>query len=138
MKQLLTFFIALVLCFNGFAQRPFLLYSPDSALRLEIITGTQLAYKLFAGTQLLQSSSSVDLKLDNGLQLSDKLVVSMYKYRKVNELVNVAVPYRRPVISNHYQHLELIFKQPFSVEFRLYNNGMVLRVQNSAVMRMGY
>ena len=128
MKQLLTFFIALVLCFNGFAQRPFLLYSPDSALRLEIITGTQLAYKLFAGTQLLQSSSSVDLKLDNGLQLSDKLVVSMYKYRKVNELVNVAVPYRRPVISNHYQHLELIFKQPFSVEFRLYNNGMAYRI----------
>lgn len=128
MKQLITFFIAFVLCSNGFAQRPFLLYSPDSALRLEIITGPQLTYKLFAGTQLLQSSSSINLKLDNGLQLSDKLVVSKYNYRKINELVTVTVPYRRPVILNHYQQLELIFKQPFSVEFRLYNNGMAYRI----------
>src|SRR5690606_37864821 len=45
-----------------------------------------------------------------------------------SETVTVPVPYRRKKIINHYNQLTLTFKQPFNIEFRLFNNGMAYRI----------
>ena len=112
----------------GFCQQSYVLYSPDSSLRLEVKTGKQLSYSLFAGALQLMHSSAVDLQLNNGKKLSDQLAVKKSAYRKVKETVNVPVSYRRPAITEHYQQLTLQFKQPFTIEFRMYNNGMAYRI----------
>jgi alpha-glucosidase len=128
MRYLLTIGWILLLSTAGSSQQLFVLYSPDSSLRLQVNTSGKLSYRLFAGDQLLQSSSSVDIKLNNGQQLSDRLVVAQKKISQLNEAVIIPIPYRKPVIQNNYRQLELVFKQPFSVTFRLYNNGMAYRV----------
>lgn len=128
MRYLLTICWVMLLSTVGSSQQLFVLYSPDSSLRLEVNTNEKLSYSLFAGSQLLQSSSSVDIKLSNGQQLSSRLAVAQKKYSRLNESVIVPIPYRKPVIQNNYRQLELIFKQPFSVIFRLYDNGMAYRI----------
>lgn len=128
MRYLLTICLVLLFAFEGSSQQLFILYSPDSSLRLEVNTNEKLSYGLFAGNQLLQSSSSIDIKLSNGQQLSNRLAVAQKKYSQLSESLSVPIPYRRPVIQNNYRQLELIFKQPFSVTFRLYDNGMAYRI----------
>jgi len=128
MRYLLTICWILLLSTGGSSQQLFVLYSPDSSLRLEVNTTGKLSYNLFAGNQLLQSSPSVDIKLSNGQQLSTRLAVAKKVYSQHNEPIGVPIPYRKPVIQNSYQQLELIFKQPFSVTFRLYDNGMAYRI----------
>lgn len=128
MRYLLTICWILLLSTVGSSQQLFVLYSPDSSLRLEVNTNEKLSYSLFAGSQLLQSSSSVDIKLSNGQQLSNRLAVVKKIYSQHNNIIVVPIPYRKPVIQNNYRQLELVFKQPFSVIFRLYDNGMAYRI----------
>ena len=118
----------LLITLNGFAQQSYTLYSPDSTLRIEINTKDKLSWKLYTGKELLTHTSSVDLELKGQKKLSDKLVVSSAKPSSANETVVVPVPYRRKMIIDKYNQLELIFKEPFSVQFRLYNNGMAYRI----------
>jgi alpha-glucosidase len=113
---------------NSFAQHSFLLFSPDSSLHLEIKTADKLSYSLYAGSLMLESSSSIDLQLINGPQLSGNIIVNKHRVSKTNETITVPIPYRRKKIANQYNQLALDFKKPFTVEFRLYNNGMAYRI----------
>jgi alpha-glucosidase len=127
-KILLGAFILFASTSTGFSQKSFQLYSPDSSIRLEIKTGVNLSFQLFASSDLLVSCPTVDMKLDNGRKFSDKILVSKSLYGSVNEVIDVPVPYRRKKITNRYNWLKLVFREPFGIEFRLYNNGIAYRV----------
>ena len=118
----------LLFTFNAVAQQSFTLYSPDSLLRLEIKTKEHLSWHLFSGKESLMQSTGVDLQIKDQKKLSGKLALSTHKYSKTRETLVVPVPYRRKTIIDRYNQLELIFKEPFSLEFRVYNNGMAYRV----------
>jgi len=121
----ISFFASIL---SASAQQSYDLYSPDSSLRLEIKTKDKLSWTLFAGKQLLTQSSSVDLQLANQKMLSGKLAVASHKYRKINQPVTVPVPYRKKIIADNYNQLELTLKEPFSIQFRMYPDGMAYRI----------
>jgi len=121
----ISFFASIL---SSSAQQSYDLYSPDSSLRLEIKTKDKLSWTLFAGKQLLTQSSSVDLQLANQKMLSGKLAVASHKYRKINQPVTVPVPYRKKIIADNYNQLELTLKEPFSIQFRMYPDGMAYRI----------
>lgn len=128
MIKLLLYIFCLPATLTSFAQQSFEFYSPDSTLRLQIRTKDKLSWTLYAGKELLTQSSSVDLQLANQKSLSGKLVVASHKYSKINETITVPVPYRRKTIHDNYVQLELTLKEPFTIQFRLYNGGMAYRV----------
>jgi len=123
--------LGLLTSFNITGQQPYSLYSPDSSIRLEIKTKEKLSWLLYSGKELLIQSTDVDLQLKGKKKLSDKLVVSSHRYTKTNETIIVPIPYRRKTIIDKYNQLELIFKEPFTVQFRLYNEGMAYRIGTS-------
>lgn len=127
MKKIIVITI-LVAFFQGSFSQSFQLFSPDSSLRLEINAGQKLSYKLFASSALLMSSSSIDLELADGKKLSDKIVVSKKQFTRIREMVTMPVPYRSKLLADNYNLLLLTFKDPFDIEFRMYNNGMAYRV----------
>jgi len=128
-KTLLAALILFAGINTGFAQKSFQLFSPDSSIRLQIETGGVLSYLLFDSPDLLMSCTTVDMQLDNQKKFSDKIVVSKSLHGRVNEVIDVPVPYRRKKIANSYNWLKLVFKEPFGIEFRLYNNGMAYRIE---------
>jgi alpha-glucosidase len=128
MKHFLLTGLFVVIACRVFAQQPFLLYSPDSTLRLEIKTEQRLSYTLYAGKTLLLQSSSVDIELDNGTKLSDQLKVVQFKYSSYDKELTVPVPARRKIIREQYNNLGLVFPHQFMVVFRLYNEGMAYRM----------
>ena len=128
MRHYLLYIFSLLASFNSIAQQSYLLYSPDSSIRLEIKTKEKLSWLLYSGKEFLAQSSDVDLQLKDQKKLSDKMAVSSHRYTRSNETIIVPVPYRRKMIADKYNQLELIFKQPFSIQFRLYNDGMAYRM----------
>src|SRR6187455_50368 len=128
MRHYLLYILSLLASFNSITQQSYLLYSPDSSIRLEIKTKEKLSWLLFSGKEFLAQSTDVDLQLKDQKKLSDKLVVSSHRYTKTNETITVPIPYRRKTIADKYNQLELIFKTPFSIQFRLYNDGMAYRM----------
>jgi alpha-glucosidase len=128
MIRLLLYIFSLLTTLVSLAQRPYEFYSPDSTLRLQIRTKDKLSWTLYAGKELLTQSSSVDLQLANRKSISGKLAVASHKYSKINETITVPVPYRRKTIHDNYVQLELTLKEPFIIQFRLYNSGMAYRV----------
>jgi len=128
MPRCLLNILGLLITLNIFSQKSYDLYSPDSSLRLEIKTKDKLSWHLYSGKELLIQSSSVDLQLSGQKKLSNKLILSSHKFSKTKETIDVPVPYRRKTITDQYYQLELIFKEPFSIQFRLYNNGMAYRI----------
>ena len=128
MRLLVILFLNSILYLNGFSQENYVLYSPDSTLKIKISTDKVLNYSLFANEKLLTSSPSIDININDEQNLSDKLAVKKSSYKKIREAVEVAVPYRQNKINNHYNQLTIQFKQPFSIEFRLFDNGMAYRI----------
>ena len=120
--------LSLLISFNVIAQQSYSLYSPDSSIRLEIRTKEKLSWHLYSGKEFLIQSTDVDLQLKDQKKMSDKLIVSSHRYTKTNETIIVPIPYRRKTIIDKYNQLELIFKESFSVQFRLYNEGMAYRI----------
>ena len=110
------------------AQRSYDLYSPDSTLRLTITAIGKLSWHLYTGKELLTQSSTLDLQLNNQKKLSANLTVASHKYSKTNEIITVPIPYRKKTIPDSYNQLELTFKEPFSIQFRMYNDGMAYRI----------
>ena len=128
MIRLLLATLCLLTTLTLIAQRSYDLYSPDSTLRLEIKTKDKLSWTLYAGNELLTQSSSVDLQLANQKKLSDILLVSSHKYSTTRERLTVPVPYRKKMIMDNYNQLELTFRVPFWIQFRMYNEGMAYRI----------
>jgi alpha-glucosidase len=125
-----TVLLALMLaCFlQASPQRTFTLHSPDSSVRLLVNAGNKLSYSLSSGTASLLTSPSVDLQVNNGKKLSDKIFITKHEYKNVRENVLMVVPYRRKTIPNNYNQLTITFREPFHIEFRLYSNGMAYRI----------
>jgi alpha-glucosidase len=128
MRPFLLNIFSLLLAFNAIAQQTYSLYSPDSSIRLEIKTKEKLSWLLYSGKEFLAQSTDVDLQLRDQKKLSGKMIVSSHRYTRVNETIIVPIPYRRKTIADKYNQLELIFKEPFSIQFRLYNDGMAYRI----------
>jgi alpha-glucosidase len=128
MIRLLLSVFCLLTILTSIAQRSYDLYSPDSTLRLEIKTRDKLSWALYSRKVLLTQSSSLDLQLANQKKLSDKLRVSSYKYSIANERITVPVPYRKKLIIDNYNQLELFLREPFRIQFRMYNDGMAYRI----------
>ncbi|MBC7934302.1 MAG: glycoside hydrolase family 97 protein [Rhizobacter sp.] len=132
MKYLLSFLLLIFSAQVIIAQKKFVLWSPDSSLRLEIANKEKISYTLYAGNTELMASQSVNIQLDNGKQLSGNAV----KRSSVNIFTDSFQPpaaYRRKVYINKYRQLEIQFKESFAIQFRLYNNGMAYRIETSFI-----
>lgn len=128
MKYLLITCFIITLAVSAFSQQSFILFSPDSSLRLEIKVADKLSYSIYARSVLLVHSPSIDLQLKSGAKLSDRLIIAEQQSRKNSEKISVPIPYRSKTITNRYNQLSLSLKQPFVLEFRMYDNGMAYRI----------
>lgn len=129
MKQLLVIVFTLLFSVTLFSQRSFLLYSPDSSLRLQVNVREKLSWTLYAGDKLLTQSASVDMKIKGQGKLSDKLLISDSRTRSSKEIIPVPVPYRKKTIIESYNQLMIVFRSPFAIQFRIYNEGMAYRIE---------
>lgn len=105
--------------------------SPSGKISTKVWMDEQLRYSVRFNNKVIMLPSSIDLLLADGKSLSVNTKIKSFKTKEVHETIEAPVPEKRKVISDEYTLLTLMFKQPFKVEFRVYNDGLAYRIITS-------
>lgn len=117
--------IILLLPLVAFAKN-YSLYSPDRSIELVVKTGKDISYDInFKGKPLVKDGA-ISLTAGGKVMGTDPMVKKAYT-QKVNSSISPVVPFKFSTIDNSYNQLLLVFKGDYSLEFRMFNDGMAYR-----------
>jgi alpha-glucosidase len=103
------------------------LISPDKNIRVRIEADGKLRYSVFYRNSSIIAPSWINLTLHDGSTLAGSISLKNSKIRSVNTNIISPVPEKRVVIPDVYNEIVIRFKQPFSLVFRVYNDGVAYR-----------
>lgn len=126
MKNFIGIFFIL-LFHQGISADSLMLRSPDKTITLTVNVKNKLQYSVRYNDQVILFPSNIDLALSTA-KLSDELKVVSTKTRSVNDFIISPVPEKRKVIPDVYNELIIKFKKPYSILFRVYNDGVAYRI----------
>ena len=102
--------------------------SPNGLLCVKVWMGDQLTYKVLYEDKVLTGNSVIDLIQLNGKALSLQNRITSSIIKPVDSEIIVPVPERRKRMKDTYNQLTIAFKQPYSVTFKIYNEGIAYRI----------
>ena len=131
MKKLLI----LILIFTGAAEqgaRPaYRLTSPDGRLTTTVALGDALTYDIEYDGQTLMQPSAIGLKLSDGRVWGSSARIAK-AVRTSSDAVLSSPFYRSSTVRDHYNGLTLKMRDNWSVEFRVYDDGVAYRFATTA------
>ena len=131
MKKLLI----LILIFTGAAAqgaRPaYRLTSPDGRLTTTVALGDALTYDIEYDGQTLMQPSAIGLKLSDGRVWGSSARIAK-AVRTSSDAVFSSPFYRSSTVRDHYNGLTLKMRDNWSVEFRVYDDGVAYRFATTA------
>ena len=122
----LTLIIAI--CNNILAADTTTVTSPSGKIAVMVWMEKELNYKISYENQSILEPSVVDLLLDKGRAMSMQNSIKSSAIKKVSEVINSPVPEKRKTIRDEYNLLTIRFRQPYKVEFRVYDDGVAYRI----------
>jgi alpha-glucosidase len=128
MKNSVAFLFSLIAYYNLLASDSLVISSPDKKIDVSISYREKLSYSVKYEGNTILLPSFIDLQLVNGKNLSDDLQVAKRSIRSFNGKIISPVPEKRKEIADVYNELSLQFKQPFTLLFRVYNDGVAYRI----------
>ena len=129
MKNLL-FFLLLFYAMSGYSatKDTLTVQSPNGTLCVKVWMGNQLTYKIMCQGKPLTGNSVIDLIQLNGKALSLQNRITSSSIKPVDSEILVPVPDRRKHMRDSYNQLTLSFKQPYTVTFKIYDEGVAYRI----------
>lgn len=125
-RKSLLLILAMAMIPNLFAQKQIDLPSPNGKIDLRIDIADKIYYTVSADATVLFNKNSLQLNLDSQVLGKDPKVIKTSK-RKVNEDLKPVVPLKYSTVKNCYNEVRLDLKGNYSVEFRVYDNGIAYR-----------
>ena len=115
--------------FTGvYAADSVVVHSPGKNISVSVYYKDKITYTINYGEETILQPSLIDLVLENGQRLSDNLKLQKKSIVSHNERIISPVPEKRKVIIDNYNELTLQFRQPFTILFRVYNDGVAYRI----------
>jgi alpha-glucosidase len=105
--------------------------SPDKHIEVILRTAHNVTYSVEYNKSVIVQPSVIDLELQTGIKLSADLSISKKAITYVNDMIVSPVPEKRKNIRNEYNELTVQFKKPFTLQFRVYNDGVAYRLITS-------
>ncbi|MEJ7678382.1 MAG: glycoside hydrolase family 97 N-terminal domain-containing protein [Segetibacter sp.] len=128
MKNYLLAIFFILIYSNGWSGDTLQVNSPSGKIGLKVWMGKQLQYRIFYDNKTIIAPSSIDLLLDKNRSLSSNNAIKSSSIKKISEQIISPVPEKRRVIRDVYNVLSVSFKQPFKVDFRVYDDGVAYRI----------
>lgn len=129
MKKFFMLMVGMI-CFHIAGASHYELCSPDKNVLLSVDVSERISYSLsYKGDRILLPSE-ISLTLEGGECLGKNSRVKRTVSRSIDTLIR-PVAYKKSVIQDIYNELQLSFKNDFSVTFRVYNDGMAYRFETS-------
>jgi len=102
--------------------------SPSGKIGVKVWMAEKLAYEVTYEGHTIIAPSFIDMEIaDKGALSADKGIRSA-SVVKVNEQITSPVPEKRRMIPDVYNRFSLRFRQPYTVEFRVYDDGIAYRI----------
>lgn len=101
--------------------------SPDGKIKVVAEAKEKLYYSVYYENKIILLPSAINMILADGTDLSGKIAFKKTTTRYNNSIIISPVPEKRRNIPDIYNELTIRFKQPFSIVFRAYNDGVAYR-----------
>lgn len=119
--------VIMLLLFTAASGKDYTVKSPDGKTVVTVSVGTEINWSANYDGRELVKASRIGLELKSGKILGDNEKVRKVESLKINEILKPVVPYKRSEIPDICNVLSIAFKSPFSLEFRVYNDGVAYR-----------
>lgn len=101
--------------------------SPQGSIKVIIEERNGLRYSVYFRDQMIIAPSVIDLNIEGKVKLKDDLTIRNKSIRNNNSIIINPIPEKRKHIPDHYRELTIRFKQPYSLEIRVYDDGVAYR-----------
>ena len=128
MQKSLLAVIFLLVFHSGYTADKKHVSSPDGKIKVVAETKEKLYYSVYYENKILLLPSVIDMTLTDGTDLSGKVAFKKTTTRYNHSIIVSPVPEKRRNIPDIYNELIIRFKQPFSIIFRVYNDGVAYRL----------
>ena len=125
MKKTLLFISLLLVSILGHSQ-DFKVTSPQGDLELLVTVGDNITYTVLKNGKPVLKDNKLALHLSKDI-LGEKPKVKRSEKIKENSEIQPAVPLKFSVIENSYEGIRIDFRGNYSVEFRVFNEGVAYR-----------
>ena len=112
---------------NLFARDSIVVNSPDKKIQVTFNYTGKLTYSIRYLNEIIVQPSYADLILNDGQSFSGSLKLLKKSLTTVNQKIISPVPEKRKEILDNFNELTLTFRQPFSLQCRVYNDGVAYR-----------
>lgn len=129
MKKGILFVLALLffnVSFSQEAQKDFVVTSPNGKIKVSILVNEKITWSVLHEKNQILAPSSISMTLDQNEVLGKNALVLNSKREKVNTSFESPF-YKKSTIKNQYNLLLLNFKNGFSIEYRVFDDGAAYR-----------
>ncbi|MEI9809003.1 MAG: glycoside hydrolase family 97 protein [Bacteroidota bacterium] len=127
MKRSCFAFFALFISIYCFAADKKEILSPDKKIKVTIEAKEKLYYSVSYDGKPILLPSVINMTLANGPDISGKISLKKTTARYNNAVIISPVPEKRKNIPDIYNEIIIRFQQPFSLVFRVYDDGVAYR-----------
>lgn len=86
-----------------------------------------LKYRIYENNKLILETSEIGMLLKNQSSFSFNNKIKSHSAKKITSQIISPVPEKRKIIHDEYNLLSIMFRQPYEVEFRVYDDGIAYR-----------
>src|SRR6185503_2010326 len=101
--------------------------SPSDKICAKIWMEKHLKYQIYNNGKSILGPSDIDMILSNNSSFSFNNSIRSHSLKKESHLIISPVPEKRKIIHDDYNVLSIGFKQPYKIEFRIYDDGVAYR-----------
>src|SRR5680860_572292 len=102
--------------------------SPSGRICLKVWMDDTLKYGITYDGKTILEPSAIDFLLENNLSLSQNNRIRTSSITNVKSQIVSPVPEKRKIVPDVYTEMSIKFKQPYSVAFRIYDDGVAYRI----------
>lgn len=125
-KALLLLLITICSSFYAYGGKIYETFSPNGNIMIKVTISDGIYYDIFCKGNPLLEQGNLQMRIDNQL-LGVHPQIKKVNKTTVNECFKPVVPFKFSKIINHYNQLLLDFRGNYSVEFRVYDDGIAYR-----------
>lgn len=128
--RFLFFIMAALLCMSAHAQKTVTAQSPDGQTEVTVTLSDRIYYDVVSHDETLLKQSVIGMQLRD-VTLGERPVLKKKKISSVKETVKPLFPLKFSQVENEYTLLTMDMKGGYSVDFRIYDDGVAFRMRTS-------
>ncbi|MDQ1167080.1 glycoside hydrolase family 97 protein [Flavobacterium sp. SORGH_AS_0622] len=128
MKNAITILLLLFFLNLSFSQKKqdFTVKSPNGKIEVKINVDDKISWTILHENDVILTPSEMSMTLDENIVLGKNAVVLNSKKETVNTSFETPL-YKKKSVQNNYNQLTLNFKNDFSIEYRVFDDGAAYR-----------